>query len=111
MSAANKTTFEASLSAAGENAIKVQGVLDFDTVPVLAKEAVKLLQNMNEAQVSFADVADSNSAGLALILEMKRTMQKNKKRISFTDLPEQILIMASAYGINEELSAVLNSPL
>ena len=98
----------ASLSAAGENGIKVHGVLNFETVPVLAKEAAKLLKNMSEAQVSFAEVEDSNSAGLALMLEMKRCMQKDKKRISFTALPEQMLIVARAYGIDEELAVVLN---
>jgi ABC-type transporter Mla MlaB component len=64
---------------------------------------------MSEAQVSFAEVEDSNSAGLALMLEMTRCMQKDEKRISFTGLPEQMLIVARAYGIDEELAAVLNS--
>ena len=108
MSTSSKTMSTASLSAVGESAIKVHGVLDFETVPVLAKEAAKLLKSMSEVQVSFAEVEDSNSAGLALMLEMARCMRKDKKRISFTDLPEQMLIVARAYGIDEELTAVLN---
>ncbi len=108
MTTLNKSSYSASISAEG-NLIKVQGVLNFETVPVLAKEAAKILKSMDEAKVNFSEVSDSNSAGLALILEMMRTMQNDKKRISFTDIPEQMLIVARAYGIGEELNSVLNS--
>lgn len=98
----------ASLSLSGDNTIKVQGVLNFETVPVLAKEAERLFKTMDNVHVSFAEVEDSNSAGLALLLEMARIMKLNNKPINFAELPEQMDIVARAYGMNSELSAYLN---
>jgi ABC-type transporter Mla MlaB component len=97
----------ASLSISGDNAIKVEGVLSFETVPALAKEAERLFKKMDNVHVSFAEVKDSNSAGLALLLEMARTMKLNNKSINFAELPEQMLIVARAYDMDSELDAYL----
>ena len=107
MKTSGKEQSTASLSVSGDNAIKVQGALNFETVPVLAKEAERLLKKMDNVHVSFADVKDSNSAGLALLLEMARTMKLNNKSINFAELPEQMLIVARAYGMDSELDAYL----
>lgn len=88
--------------------MQVRGVLNFETVPALAKEAESLLEKMDNVRVSFAEVEDSNSAGLALLLEMARTMKLNNKSIDFAELPEQIFIVARAYGIDSELDTYLN---
>ena len=55
MNTSNKTISVASLSTEGENKIKVRGVLNFETVPALAKDAAKILKNMNEIDVDFLD--------------------------------------------------------
>ena len=99
----------ASLSVSGDNTIKVQGVLNFETVPVLAKEAERLFKKMDNVHVSFAEVEDSNSAGLALLLEMARLMKLDNKSINFAELPEQMAIVARAYGIDAELDAYLKT--
>lgn len=97
----------ASVTIAGDNRIKVQGVLNFNTVPVLVKEAEHLFKKMDSVSVSFAEVVDSNSAGLALLLEMARTMKLNNKSIDFEALPEQMMIVARAYGVDSELDTFL----
>ena len=93
----------------GDNLIQVQGILNFETVPVLMKQAERLLAKLDDARVSFQDVVDSNSAGLALLLEMARYMYIQNKSINFHDLPEQVRIMAHAYGIDAELNEHLES--
>lgn len=90
--------------------ISVSGVLDFDTVPALMKEAEILLKNQPEISVDLADVTDSNSAGLALLLEMIRVTKLQNRTINFKNLPEQICIVANAYGIDGELESFLNAP-
>ncbi len=100
---------QASLTLSDRNLIKVQGVLNFETVPLLVKQAEPLLQKLDNARISFAGVVDSNSAGLAFLLEMARYMYVNNKSINFHDLPEQVSIMAHAYGIDAELDAHLES--
>ena len=97
----------ASLSLSSDNTVKVQGVLNFETVPVLAKEAERLFKKMDNVHVSFAEVEDSNSAGLALLLEMARIMKLDNKSINFAQLPEQMTIVAKAYGIDSELSTYI----
>lgn len=109
MSTSSREQTTASFTVSGDNHIKVQGVLNFETVPALAKEAESLLKKMDNVCVNFAEVKDSNSAGLALLLEMTRTMKLNNKSIDFTDLPEQIVHVARAYGIDSELNTTLKS--
>jgi ABC-type transporter Mla MlaB component len=102
-----KEQLSASLSVHDGNLIEINGVLDFDTVPALMKEAEVLLQKLNEAKLSFKGVVDSNSAGLALLLELKRYMQSKNKTVIFSDLPEQIRTIARAYGVDAELGSNL----
>lgn len=107
MSTSSKPTSTASLSVSGD-LIKVKGILNFETVPALAKKAEPLLKKMNKVRVNFADVEDSNSAGLALLLDMARTMKLSNKSIDFEELPEQIIIVARAYGVDSQLHTTLN---
>lgn len=89
--------------------INISGVLNFDTVPALMKQAEQLLKGQDALNVNLADVTGSNSAGLALLLEMGRVAKLQNKTINFLNLPEQICIVASAYGIDCELGSFLNS--
>lgn len=105
----SETRQTASIALSGDNQVNVKGVLNFETVPVLMKQAEQLLIKLDNARVSFTDVEDSNSAGIALLLEMARFMKVKNKLINFHDLPEQVLIMAHAYGIDAELNEHLES--
>jgi phospholipid transport system transporter-binding protein len=92
-----------------DNCINVSGVLSFETVPALMKQAELLLNGQDKISVNLAEVTDSNSAGLALLLEMVRTAKLQNKTINFKNLPEQICIVANAYGIDCELDSFLNA--
>lgn len=98
----------AELSIVDDN-VSVSGVLSFETVPDLIKQVEQLIKNHDQVNVDLAGVVDSNSAGLALLLEMVRTTKLQNKSINFKNLPEQIKIVASAYGIDSELGSFLNS--
>ena len=102
------TSVRAELSMIDEN-INVSGVLNFETVPVLMKKAEEAFKSQNIVSVDLADVTDSNSAGLALLLEMVRVTKLQNKSINFKNLPEQIYIVASAYGVDSELGPFLNA--
>ena len=82
----------------------VSGKLVFETVPDLMKQARRLFAAVDNAVVDFSAVESCNSAGLAVILEMAREMQWQRKSISFHALPEQIHTFARAYGVDRELS-------
>jgi len=99
-----KVPVHAELSIVDDN-INVSGVLNFDTVPVLMKQAEKLFNSKDNISVDLAAVTDSNSAGLALLLEMIRVTKLQNKSINFKNLPEQIGVVANAYGIDTELGS------
>ena len=99
----------ATITFKGDNQIDIQGELNFDTVPVVMRKAKTMLDSLDRVFVSFAGVRDSNSAGLALLLEMARYMRSHNKAVYFQDVPQQLHNVAHAYGIEAELAARLDS--
>ena len=106
----------ASVAQQADGTLLISGELDFITVPVLTREVTALLQQ--SAAVSTAVTVDcalvdrTNSAGLALLLEMSRIMRANDRSIQFQNLPRQMQTMAHAYGLIEhgqQLEAVLQN--
>ncbi len=81
------------------NRVRIYGLLDFTTVPAVTREAVALLADCSMATVNCSAVTGSNSAGLALLLELSRIMREKQCSISFQAVPDSIQHMASAYGI------------
>jgi phospholipid transport system transporter-binding protein len=95
----------AGISALDANSFMVKGVLDFDTVPNLTKQAELMLRQSSDASVDFSEVEKTNSAGLALLLEIVRFMQLRNASVQFKNVPEQIAIVARAYGIDTALDS------
>ena len=87
-----------------ETRVRVSGVLDFDTVPELMRQASSLLSDAGSIVVDFSGVSNCNSAGLAVILEMARLMRQREKKICFQSLPEQIHTFARAYSVEKALA-------
>jgi len=83
----------------------LRGVLDFDTVPALMKQAESMLGPSSNASVDFSEVEKTNSAGLALLLEMLRFMKLRNAHVQFKNVPEQSAIVARAYGIDTALDS------
>lgn len=82
---------------------QVSGVLSFETVPAMMKNALQLLAPAESAVVDFSRVESCNSVGLAVVLEMARFMRQQNKTISFVSMPEQIHTFARAYSVEKEL--------
>ena len=77
---------------------KISGVLDFDSVPVLMREIKTMLKNKSSASISFSQVEKTNSAGIALLFDIARLMKG--KNIQFTEVPQQMNVVANAYGVS-----------
>jgi len=93
----------ASISHIGGEQYKISGVLDFDSVPGLMREIKSVLKNQASVSISFSGVEQTNSAGLALLLDIVCFMQG--KNIQFADIPQQMSVVAGAYGVSDELKA------
>lgn len=84
----------------------LSGAVDFDTVPVLLEQSQREFAPSGAVSVSWANVAQINSAALALLVEwMSWQADGRLESIAFAHLPEQLHSLASACGVDELLQA------
>lgn len=94
---------EASISQQGDF-LKLSGRLDFSSVASLLT-ANGWLQG-EQVQIDMSEVEQSNSAGLALLLEWMKIAQQKGLQIKYHNVPEQLLVIARAYGIDQDLPII-----
>ena len=82
----------------------ISGTLGFDTAPDLMKQAKRLFTSVDAVEIDFSGVENCNSAGLAVVIEIAKTMRQQNKTVCFRSLPEQIRTFARAYSVERELS-------
>lgn len=87
-----------------KNCIVVAGDLNFFTVMSLLQESRLLFSKVSAIRLDFSQVAVSNSAGLALILEWIKMAKTQKKSIVLINLPEQLISIAKVCGIVQLVS-------
>jgi phospholipid transport system transporter-binding protein len=95
---------EPRIESSSDGRIRVSGELSFKTVPALVLESQDYFKNGNGLDVDLAGVSRADSAGVALLIEWQRQAQKQKKSISFYNIPSQMLAIARLSGVDELLS-------
>ena len=99
----------------------VSGVVDFSTLPDLMKSACVIFQSLKKSAaanvnataesgitVDLSKITACNSAGLALILEMAKQAGSDNVKLHFENLPETLLTIAKAYGVEDEIRDFIN---
>ena len=86
----------------------ISGTVDFSTVPDLLRQsqvffAASKGSEDQQVNIDLSQVADCNSAALALILEMVKSARQKNIHASFENLPASLLIIAKAYGVENEI--------
>ena len=86
----------------------VSGAVDFSTVPALMRRVTEFFSSSGKGEtenvrIDLSQVTICNSAGLALILEMAKQAHNNNIEIDFENLPDSLLTIAKAYGVEEEI--------
>ena len=94
----------------------ISGAVDFSTLPGLMQRASDFFKSHKKsapANVStnadasitmdLSKITACNSAGLALILEMVRQAGNHNIELHFKNLPETLLTIAKAYGVEDEI--------
>ena len=80
----------------------LSGRLDFESVAeLLADDPVPL--DGSALHIDLADISQSNSAGLALLLEWLKKAQQKGLQIKYHNVPEHLLVIARAYGVDSDL--------
>jgi len=91
---------------AEDGRVKIEGVLDLNSVKMLKKQTIGLFNGPSEIQFDLCAVTQSNSAALALMLEWIKTAQKTQVSLSFTNFPEHLRQLARVYGIEQDLKII-----
>ncbi len=91
----------------------ISGTVDFSTVPDLMKSAKSFLKSAGNSvtgqaasekiSIDLSKITDCNSAGLALMLEMVKHARSNNIELHFENLPDTLLTIAKAYGVEDEI--------
>ncbi len=82
--------------------IQIAGDLDFDASQKLAADT-RSWPASGDIHVDLSGVVHSNSAGLAFLLEWMKIAKQKARQIKYHNVPEQLLVIARAYGIDEQL--------
>lgn len=83
--------------------IRVGGELTFSTVKYIQEQSQELFKPMASLSIDFTDVTRSDSAGLALLIDWMRIAKQSNRTILFYNIPQQILAIADASGLDELL--------
>lgn len=96
----------ASLEINASFGFSLKGDLTFDTIsPQFVQsidEAISALKTVN-FKVELQNVQYADSAGLALLVQILRGAQKNRKKVCFSHIPLQLMAIAKVSGIDKIL--------
>lgn len=68
----------------------VSGALSFETVPDLYKVSAAWFEGAGDLTLDLAQVTNTDSAGLALLVEWLRRARDSKRSLRFTNVPAQV---------------------
>jgi phospholipid transport system transporter-binding protein len=95
---------EATLTDAGGGRWVLGGVLDFTSVPQVWRSLESLLNQGGELAVSLADVGQTNSAGLVMLIEALDVARDTGCSLSLVDVPAEMLDLARLCGCEALIS-------
>jgi len=92
----------------GPYQFSIKGTVDFATVPGLLKQAqnylkVSAAEKTKQLVFDLSQIKTCNSAALALILEMIKLGKQVRLSMQFENMPDSLLRIAKAYGIETEI--------
>ena len=99
---------QADITQQDQKRYSITGVIDFSTVPDLMSKVAAIYKagkqsSLSELDIDLSQVTECNSAGLALILEMAKDARANNITLHLAKIPESLLSIARAYGIESEI--------
>lgn len=86
-----------------EGEFQLEGCLNLATVTSVLAQAIAPFKEATAIKVDLSVVSQSDSAGLALLVEWMRIAAAANKPISFHAVPKQMLAIARATGLTDIL--------
>jgi phospholipid transport system transporter-binding protein len=88
----------------GEGRFALLGEMTFDTAEKILRTSEAPFERYTRIEVDFHDVTDSDSAGLALLLEWITWANHTVREIRFVSLPERIVAIAKTTEVDNLLN-------
>ena len=87
-----------------EAAHSISGALTFDTVPDLYRSSADWFKSgTGDLTLDLAQVSNTDSAGLALLVEWLRRARDIKRILRFTNVPAQVQTLIRINGLQDAL--------
>lgn len=83
--------------------LHVSGELTFATIKDILEPSQLLFGSITALDIDLTDVTRSDSAGLALLINWMRIAKTDNKKITFHNIPAQMLAIADASGLDKLL--------
>jgi phospholipid transport system transporter-binding protein len=96
-------TGRARLESLGAGRFRVSGVLDASTAREMLEQSEARFAQFQDLDVDLGGVGESDSAGLALLIEWLRIARQSQKEIRFANLPAQIEALARISEVEDLL--------
>ncbi len=84
----------------GEGCFALSGEMTFDTAERILKESEDPFEEHSQLEIDLSGVTDSDSAGLALLLEWVTWANHTVREIRFTGMPERITAIAKTTEVD-----------
>lgn len=84
--------------------IQIKGELMCDTVMHALQQLTRKGKSLSDWVIDFAGVVKVDSTAVALLIELKKGVQKSEKTVSFIHLPETLLTIARLSQVDALLS-------
>ena len=94
---------EPGICRSGEGRYAISGDLTFTTVPDLLRTGYGDLGGDGRVQVDLAGITRVDSAGIALLIDLARTVRKRGGEISLLHAPPQLMAIAGVSGLEAVL--------
>ncbi len=92
------------MSEAGANVVQLSGRLTMDNATALFGKGLPIAGSGGDIVIDFAQVEAVDSSAVSLMLAWLRTAQRNKAKLSFINVPDNLRSLANLYGVAEPLS-------
>ncbi len=96
---------KARLEALGTGRFRVSGVLDASTAADVLEQSESRFAQAPQIDVDLGGVGESDSAGLALLIEWLRAARQSGKQIRFANVPAQIQALARISEVEDLIGA------
>jgi phospholipid transport system transporter-binding protein len=100
----------AQFEALGEGRFRVSGVLDATTATNVLEQSESRFSEASNIDVDLGGVGESDSAGLALLIEWLRAARQSGKKIHFANVPAQIEALARISEVEDLLGTPTATP-